>query len=171
MALTAGKTLLGTINIDSCNQVKLGLSNVTRMFVGETIIFPWNVFSLTSIKYNTESQAALCGGNGSASELHWVDCSSLDVGDYVWTNSGRTTLAATGWYGTGGAGSTVYYVNPAGVVSSIGTCPSCVCVEGFQLNNVFSIISNLNKTTYTTLPLSIQYLVFPGFLLRVSVRF
>ena len=138
MALTAGKTLLGTINIDSCNQVKLGSSNVTRMFVGETIIFPWNVFSLTSIKYNTESQAALCGGNGSASELHWVDCSSLDVGDYVWTNSGRTTLAATGWYGTGGAGSTVYYVNPAGVVSSIGTCPSCVCVEGFQLstNNI-----------------------------------
>jgi hypothetical protein len=139
MALTAGKTLLGTINIDSCNQVKLGSSNVTRMFVGETIIFPWNVTSLTGIKYNSNTQASLCGGNGDASELHWVDCSSLDVGDYVWTNSGRTTLAATGWYGTGGAGSAVYYVNPAGVVSSIGTCPTCVCLEGFQLSNSITV--------------------------------
>ena len=139
MALTAGKTLLGTINIDSCNQVKLGSSNVTRMFVGETIIFPWNVFSLTGIKYNTESQAALCGGNGSASSLYWVDCNSLDVGDYVWTDSGRATLAAAGWYGTGGASSTVYYVNPAGVVNSISSCPTCVCVDGFQLNNTITV--------------------------------
>jgi len=124
MALTAAKTYLGTTLISACNTVKFASSQVLRMFLGEALIFPSAVFSLLSIKYNNTSAASLCGGTGTASNLYWVDCSTLDVGDYVWTDSGRTTLAAAGWYGTGTGGSIYYYVNPAGIVNLIGFCPT-----------------------------------------------
>jgi hypothetical protein len=124
MALTAGKTELGTIDISSCSKVKFGPSDVKRMFVGETIIFPWAQFSLTNIKYDVSSLSNICSNSGTTVSLYWVDCSSLDIGDYVWTNSGRTTLAPSGYYGNGGAGSVVYYINPTGIVSSISICPT-----------------------------------------------
>lgn len=124
MPLTAGKLELGTTNVETLGKVYFGTSQVNRMFVGETIVFPSAVFSLLNIKYTNVSQATLCAGTGTTVSLYWVDGESLNVGDYVWTDGGRTTLAAAGWYGAGGNSSTFYYVNPAGVVSSIGQCPT-----------------------------------------------
>jgi hypothetical protein len=124
MALTAGKLELGTTNVETLGKVYFGTSQVNRMFVGETIVFPSALFSLLNIKFTNVSQATLCGGTGTTVSLYWVDGSTLNVGDYVWTDSSRTTLAAAGWYGAGGNSSTYYYVDPIGIVNSIGNCPT-----------------------------------------------
>jgi hypothetical protein len=124
MALTSGKLELGTTNVETLGKVYFGTSQVNRMFVGEAIVFPSSLFSLINIKYTNVSQATLCAGSGTTVSVYWVDGGSLNVGDYVWTDSGRTMLASAGWYGAGGSNSTFYYVNPTGIVSSIGQCPT-----------------------------------------------
>ena len=121
MALSAGKSFLSTTSIGTANKVKFANSQVLRMYVGETIIFPSDQFSLLNIKYSS-TFADVCTNVGTTVSIYWVDGSTLDVGDYVWTNSTRTTLAAVGYYGS--SNGTYYYVNPAGVVSSVGTCPT-----------------------------------------------
>lgn len=124
MALTAGKTELGTTDVSTSAKVKFGASDVKRMFVGESLIYPWAQFSLLNIKYSSVLND-YCSNIGSTVSIYWVDGSSLDVGDYVWTNTTRTTLAPVGYYGTsGGNPTTYYYISPAGVVNSIGTCPT-----------------------------------------------
>jgi hypothetical protein len=122
MAITAGKTYLGPTAIESCNTVKIGATNVTRMYVGECLIFPSALFSLNG-QYSGTISSDVCNRTGTYPiQMFWVDCSSLDIGDYVWTDSSRTTLAPTGYYGGGGYSSTYYYV-VNGVLSSINTCP------------------------------------------------
>lgn len=121
MALSAGKSFLSTTSIGTSNKVKFANSQVLRMYVGETIIFPSDQFSLLNIKYSS-TFGDVCTNVGTTVSLYWVDGASLDVGDYVWTNTTRTTLAAAGYYGS--STGTYYYVNPAGVVSSVGTCPT-----------------------------------------------
>ncbi len=123
MPLTAGKTELGTTDVSACSKVKFGSSDVKRMFVGEALIYPWVQFSLLNQKYSTDLNT-VCAFGGSTVSLYWVDCSSLDVGDYVWTDSNRTTLASVGYYATGTSPNTYYYISPAGVVNSTGTCPT-----------------------------------------------
>lgn len=123
MPLTAGKTELGTTDVSAFAKVKFSTSDVKRMYVGEALIFPWLQFSLLNQKYSADLNT-VCAGGGSTVSIYWVDGSTLDVGDYVWTDSNRTTLAAVGYYASGANPNTYYYINPAGVVSSTGTCPT-----------------------------------------------
>jgi hypothetical protein len=151
MAVYNGALYSGEKLISDCDLVKEGGNNITRMYVGEYLIYPSKTYS-SLLQYSGSSPTDICRQvNPPSSNMYWVDCSTLDVGDYVWSNPTKTVFIENGFYGSGNGSSNFYYIID-GVVSSIGTCPPVYTYhrygygwEGFESStNCF-----LNQSTVT----------------------
>jgi hypothetical protein len=122
MAIYNGALYSGGKLVSDCDLVKEGGNNITRMYVGNCLIYPSKTYS-SLLQYSGSSPTDICRQvNPPSSNLYWVDCSTLDVGDYVWSNPTKTVFIENGFYGSGNGSSNFYYIID-GVVSSIGTCP------------------------------------------------
>jgi hypothetical protein len=122
MAIYGGALYSGGTIISDCGLVKKGGSNTSRIYLGECLVYPSKTYSL-SLQYFGSSSSSVCRQTGEyPKNMYWVDCSTLNVGDYVWSDQTKTTLTVDGYYGSGNSNSVYYYI-ANGVVSSIGTCP------------------------------------------------
>ena len=84
---------------------------------------PVTLFSYTNLNYSNISSAVICSGGGTTgNNLFWLNNPTLTAGMTVYSDSGRTTLAPSGYYGGGGQ---YLFINPDGTVShTFITCPS-----------------------------------------------
>lgn len=82
-----------------------------------------NKYSYTNLNYSNVSSTVVCNGGGTTgNNLFWINNATLLAGATVWSDSGLTTLAPSGYYGSGG-----YYLLVAanGIVShTFIICPS-----------------------------------------------
>jgi hypothetical protein len=151
MAVYNGALYSGEKLISDCDLVKEGGNNITRMYVGEYLIYPSKTYS-SLLQYSGSSPTDICRQvNPPSSNLYWVDCSTLDVGDYVWSNPTKTVFIENGFYGSGNGSSNFYYIID-GVVSSIGTCPPVYTYHRYEYGwTGFGSSTNcfLNQSTVT----------------------
>ena len=150
MAIYGGALYSGEKLVSDCDLVKKGGNNITRMYVGECLIYPSKTHS-SLLQYSGSSSTDVCRQvNPPLSNMYWVDCSTLDVGDYVWSNPTKTVFIKNGYYGSGNGSSNFYYIID-GVVSSIGTCPPVYTYHryryGWTSGNTNSCF--LNQSTVT----------------------
>lgn len=84
---------------------------------------PANYFSYTNLNYSNISSTVICNGGGTTgNNLFWINNPTLTAGMTVYSDSGLTTLAPSGYYGSGGQ---YLFINPDGTVSHpFVTCPS-----------------------------------------------
>lgn len=136
MAIYGGALYSGETIISDCGLVKKGGSNTSRIYLGECLVYPSKTYSL-SLQYFGSSSSSVCRQTGEyPKNMYWVDCSTLNVGDYVWSNSTKNTLTADGYYGSGNSNSIYYYI-VNGVVSSIGTCPPVYTYQRYSYDWAF----------------------------------
>lgn len=84
---------------------------------------PATYFSYTNLNYSNISSAIICNGGGTTgNNLFWINNATLTAGMTVYSDSGLTTLAPSGYYGGGGQ---YLFINPDGTVSHpFVACPS-----------------------------------------------
>jgi hypothetical protein len=156
MAVYNGALYSGGKLVSDCDLVKEGGNNITRMYVGNCLIYPSKTYS-SPLQYFGSSPTDVCRQTGTSGfSIYWVDCSTLDIGDYVWANLTKTIFVTDGYYGSGNGSSNFYYIIN-GIVASIGTCPPVYTYQRYAYGWTFG---NTNSCFFNNQPTLVYSYVF-----------
>ena len=94
---------VGTTEIATVGKVKLGTTNITKIFRGSTQIWPVQAFSFPAGSLSSTDGAGGCAFDPTGSTVY-SNVASPTIGNIIYTNSSLTTVLVGGnqWYAIGG---------------------------------------------------------------------